>query len=123
GRHGLIRPMGPSKGLHLLVRRPAQLQRDVNAPLTVVLTITGVQRDPGRSRIAYDGDSLRTALELSHLVNIGAIHRDFVGSPLDVARGSRFGIAYQPALPPGQLGHGIRAEVVDDLVERVFRKT
>eukprot|EP00964_Phaeocystis_antarctica_P067408 scaffold40800_cov69-Phaeocystis_antarctica.AAC.3 len=99
-------------GRHELVGPPAAL---------VVLVLVGVQRDAGRARVGEDRDQLLAALEARALreVEVGERHALLGTAHQPVAA---VGAALQPVRPARHLGDVLRAEEVQQRVERGGRQ-
>ena len=119
GGNGLVGTVGAPKTLHLAISRPAQLQGIVDTALLILRLVRGVQRNPGCSRVADDGDPLLALLEGFHLGEVRLVHRHAFHLALDVLLAAGLGVHHQAVPAPRQLRHGVRAEVLNDLVERV----
>ena len=111
---GLVRAVGAAQPLDRLVGPPAGLQQIVDAALGVGAAEIGVIAAPDAAGHAEHQDALGAVHEGGGLGEVGR------GGPRTQreALALRVGDLQHPARAAGDLGHGVMAEAVDDLVER-----
>ena len=113
-RGRLVRAVGPAQPLDRLVGPPAGLQQVVDAALGVGAAEIGVVAAPDAARHREHQDALAPVHEGGGLGEVGgrgprAEREAFALRVLDPEH---------PARAPGDLGHGVVPEAVDDLVQR-----
>ena len=111
---GLVRAVGPAQPLDCLVGPPSGLQQVVDAALGVGAAEIGVIAAPDAARHREHQDSFRVVHEGGGLGEVGG------GGPRAEceALALRIGDLQHAARTAGDLGHGVMAEAVDDLIQR-----
>jgi len=120
-RRRLVRPVRTAQLLDRLVRRPGQLERDVDAAALVADAAVGLERDARRGGLGDDGDELASGLELSLFEHVLHVQRLAVPrAPLLVDDAVRRFVAHHAALAARKLGDfGRTAEVGYESVQRI----
>ena len=106
--------MGPAQPLDRLVGPPAGLQQVVDAALGIGTAEVGVVAAPDAARHREHQDALLPVHEGGGLGKVGG------GRPRAEREALASGVLdpEHPARAPGDLGHGVVAEAVDDLIQR-----
>jgi hypothetical protein len=115
--------------LDALIRRPRQLERDVDTPALAILREAAVRlkRDARARCLRYDRHEFLSFLKVDSLLQIHLLHRDLVAVAIELAliatrvdRAS-VGVTHQPPLAAGHLCDPLRsAELIDEKVQRVL---
>ena len=114
GRRGLVRPVGTPQALDRLIRPPAGFQQVVDPSLRVDGSQVGVVAAPGAPRHGKDEDALLTFHEGRRLGEAYGCRTRAEREP----HALRVLDAEHPPGAAGDLGHGVVAEAVHDLVQR-----
>ena len=114
GGRGLVRPMGAAQSLDRLVGPPARLQQVMDTPRGIAAAEIGVIAAPGAAGHGEDEDAFIARHEGGGLGEVG---RGRAVAQRQALAGC-IGDAQDPARAAGDLGDGLAAEAMQDLVQR-----